>query len=168
MACSSWSATRKTRSEKWSDPMRTERDSTVEGATRSDEGQPQPDRSPPPDRPGELGAPSRAESRRVAKESGQTASDTSTGTADDRKPKDTPTTPQKAPGQRPDTEDRGEQTLPENGESETAPPDDTEQRRTDQAQDSPFESLEQRPSYGNFANLAEEFEARVESREQAE
>ncbi|MFB9835960.1 hypothetical protein [Actinoallomurus acaciae] len=97
-------------------------------------------------------------------EANQTAPEAATGTTDDRKPKDTPTTAQESPGQRElGTEGRGEQTPPENGETETTPPDGA-----DQKPDSPSDSFEQRPSYGNFANLAEEFEARAESKEQAE
>lgn len=82
-----------------------------------------------------------------------------TGTTDDRNPKDTPTTAQEFSGQQEsDTEDQGEQRPPEIREIETTPPDSTEQTPY-----SPSDSLEQRPSYGNFANLSEEFEARAQS-----
>jgi hypothetical protein len=55
----------------------------------TDKGQPQPDQNPPPDRPGQLAAPSRAESRRVTMEAGQkdasTTAQESSGQHTDRK-----------------------------------------------------------------------------------
>lgn len=153
VAYSSWNATRKTRNEKWPDLVGIERNSNaVEPEESPDTGQPEPDRSPPSDRPGELGAPSRAESRRVAMEANQAAPEAATGTTDDHKPKHTSTTAQESS---------------ESGGAEAASPDSTAHRRNDREPGSPSDSFEQDPSYGNFANLAEEFEARTKGREQA-
>jgi hypothetical protein len=144
---------RKTRSEKWPDLMGVEFNSNpIEPEKSTDEGRIQPDRRPPHDRPGELGAPSRAESRDPAVETSKKVPDAATGTTDDHKLKDTPATAEEAS---------------ENGETDTAPPDGNEQRRTDREPGSPSDSFKQRPSYGNFTNLAEEFDARAKSREQA-
>lgn len=86
-----------------------------------------------------------------------------TDTTDDRKLKETPTTTRESSGQREsDAEGRDEQVASENGQTETTP-DSTEQRRTDRESD----SFEQHPSYGDFANLAEEFDFRAKSRERA-
>jgi hypothetical protein len=100
----------------------------------------------------------------------QKAPASSTETTDDRKPKDTSTSARKSPGQRElvtegQAEGQDEQPPPEDGETKTAP-DSTEQQRADRAPDAPSDPFEQRPSYGNFANLAEEFDARAKSREQ--
>jgi hypothetical protein len=168
VAYSSWNAARKTPNEKWPDLMGVERNSNVVEPEKSpDTEQSETDQSPPPDRSGELGSASRAESRRVAMEANQKAPEAATDTTNDRKPKDAPTTAQESSEQREsDTKGRDEQAPPENGETETTPPESTEQRRTDRETDSPSDSFEQRPSHGNFANLAEEFDARAKSREQ--
>jgi hypothetical protein len=149
--------------------MGVERDGAAEPDNGPSTGQPQADRSPPPDRPGELEAPSRAESRRVVMEADQKEPEAGTDTTDDSRPKNTPTTALES-AEQPESaaEGRAEQAPPENGETGTAPPNSTEQRRTDREMDSSSDSLERHPSYGNFANLAEEFDARAQSREQVE
>ncbi|MEV0402998.1 hypothetical protein [Actinoallomurus sp. NPDC050550] len=144
-----------------------------DGADQGNEEPDQPEYQPSPGRPQEQVNPSRVDAGRAGMEASRRPVESTTETSDGSSgSKDAPKPVREAPRQneqggenRDDTpqKDRKESdaTL---GAADTGPGQDDEHKPPDAY----ASSLEQAPSYGGFANLGEEFEARAKSREAAE
>lgn len=146
---------------------------------RQNEEQSTPENRPPRDRPGEPGYPSRAESRQGAMEANRKPLVASADTSGEGRPQNRPTPPQETGGRSDGRgEDRQDDTPQQAHKEADRTPTEGKPDASDAAlrpgrdqkptKDDPNLSLlERMPSAGDFANLAEEFDARAESRELA-
>lgn len=130
----------------------------------------QPEHRTPADRPGEPGYPSRADSRRAAMEANEKRADATAETNNESGGSQGSAGPVRETSRQDeqDAENRdgtSQEHLKESNSTALVP--DTDRRQTDEQKpkDSYVSPLERMPSYGGFANLAEEFAARSASRE---